>query len=111
MYFLGVCHCDDLGYLFKHFATPEIVPGSVEDVCLNRFVKLWTNFAKFGNPTPDTNDDLLKVVWKPVTDANVDFLEIGKELEAKSNPVTERLLLWKQVFAESSAGKKQTDAI
>ncbi|XP_063917730.1 juvenile hormone esterase-like [Zophobas morio] len=102
----GVCHCDDIGYLFKHFATPEIVAGSVEDVCLTRFVKLWTNFAKFGNPTPDKNDDLLKVVWKPVTDSDVNFLEIGKELEAKLNPVTEGLQLWKQVAAESPAGKK-----
>ncbi|KAJ3645083.1 hypothetical protein Zmor_022770 [Zophobas morio] len=107
----GVCHCDDVGYLFKHSTTPEIVPGSVEDVCLTRFVKLWTNFAKFGNPTPDKNDNLLKVVWKPMRNDSVDFLEIGKELEAKSNPVTERLLIWKQVFAESPAGKKQNVTI
>ena len=72
---------------------------------------MWTNFAKFGNPTPDKNDDLLKVVWKPITDRNMDCLEIGKELQARSKPVTESLLLWKQVFAESPAGKKQNDAV
>ncbi|KAJ3645088.1 hypothetical protein Zmor_022775 [Zophobas morio] len=107
----GVCHCDDVFYLFKNFATPKIVPGSVEDIGVTRFVRLWTNFAKFGNPTPDKNDDLLKVVWKPITGRNMDCLEIGKELQARSKPVTESLLLWKQVFAESPAGRKQNDAV
>ncbi|KAJ3645084.1 hypothetical protein Zmor_022771 [Zophobas morio] len=96
----GVCHCDDVFYLFKNFGTPKIVPGSVEDIGVTRFVGLWTNFAKFGNPTPDKNDDLLKVVWKPITDRNMDCLEIGKELQDRSNPVTENLLLWKHVFAK-----------
>jgi hypothetical protein len=30
--------------------TPDIEPGSDEDVGIKRFVKLWTNFAKFGDP-------------------------------------------------------------
>ena len=92
--------------MFSHFATPEIKPGSVEDLSLSRFVRLWTNFAKFGNPTPDNRDRLLKTLWKPVTTANVDFLDIGKELVVLDNPDSERMKFWKQLFDESPAGQK-----
>ncbi|RZC31955.1 uncharacterized protein BDFB_007202 [Asbolus verrucosus] len=99
----GVSHCDDVGYLFKHFATPEIKAGSLEDTAYRRFVRLWTNFAKYGNPTPQPNDSLLNVVWKPVTGSEIDFLDIGKTLIATSSPETDRMNFWKKLFADSPA--------
>ncbi|XP_063916524.1 juvenile hormone esterase-like isoform X2 [Zophobas morio] len=101
----GACHCDDVGYLFKTFATPEIQPGTTEDVSIRRFVKLWTNFAKFGNPTPEKNDGLLKVEWKPVTGDNFDFLDIGQELSFNSSCIPERVLFWEKIYSESPAGQ------
>ncbi|KAJ3645078.1 hypothetical protein Zmor_022765 [Zophobas morio] len=102
----GACHLDDVGYLFKNFSTPKIEPDSLEDISISRFVKLWTNFAKFGNPTPDENDTLLKTVWKPVTNDNLDFLDIGRFLVARRNPYSDRIKFWKQLFAESPTGRK-----
>lgn len=99
-------HADDIGYLFNHFVTPEIKPGSEEQVGLFKFVKLWTNFAKFGNPTPDKNDQLLKAVWRPVTGPEFEFLDIGKELKTMSKPFPERIEFWNKIFAESPAAKK-----
>ncbi|KAJ3645076.1 hypothetical protein Zmor_022763 [Zophobas morio] len=101
----GVSHLDDVGYLFKHFATPEIKRGSFETLSIGRFVKLWTNFAKFGNPTPDNKDRLLKTVWKPVTSTKVDFLDIGQDLVAMVNPDHERMKFWKQLYDESPAAQ------
>ena len=103
--FVGACHCDDVGYLFKTFATPEIQPGTTEDVSIRRFVKLWTNFAKFGNPTPEKNDGLLKVEWKPVTGDNFDFLDIGQELSFNSSCIPERVLFWEKIYSESPDGQ------
>ncbi|XP_064213262.1 alpha-esterase like protein E1 isoform X1 [Tribolium castaneum] len=80
----GVVHCDDIGYLFKNVASPRIKPGSKEEVLLKKVVKLWTNFAKFGNPTPDNS---LGVVWKPVTDKEVDYLDIGESLTPARNSI------------------------
>ncbi|KAJ3619367.1 hypothetical protein MTP99_005055 [Tenebrio molitor] len=102
----GVSHCDDLGYLFKHFASPKIEPGSIEEKSVTRFVKLWTNFAKYGNPTPDKNDSVLDVVWKPVTGKELDYLDIGKDLVARTNPYFERLNFWKEIYVNSPAAKK-----
>ncbi|RZB94407.1 COesterase, Abhydrolase 3, and/or DUF2424 domain containing protein [Asbolus verrucosus] len=81
-------------------------PGSQEDTSYKRFVRLWTNFAKYGNPTPKDNDPLLNVVWKPVTGEEIDFLDIGENLVATSNPEPERINFWKNLFAESPAAKK-----
>ncbi|KAJ8963468.1 hypothetical protein NQ318_018951 [Aromia moschata] len=86
----GVCHADDLGYLFKNFITPQIKRGSLEDVSFRRFVKMWTNFAKYGNPTPNKND--VGVIWKPAQRGNINFLDIGSELTTGANPESERSL-------------------
>ena len=102
---LGVSHLDDVGYLFKNITTPEIVPNTIEDTSVRRFVKLWTNFAKIGNPIPGQNDPLLPTVWKPVTNENLDFLDIGRDLVPRRNPYPDRMKFWKQLFAESPAGQ------
>ncbi|KAJ3645073.1 hypothetical protein Zmor_022761 [Zophobas morio] len=101
----GPYHCDEIGYLFKNFTTPVIRTGSVEDISLRKFLRLWSNFAKFGNPTPEEYDPLLQSEWKPVTDTNLDFLYIGKTLTQMSNPDSERISFWKQLFSDSPAGK------
>lgn len=94
----GVCHADELGYLFKHAATPEVTPGSLEDISITRFVKLWTNFAKTGNPNPEDKDPLIKVIWKPVTKEECHFLDIGAELTVGTTPEKERIKFWDEIL-------------
>ncbi|XP_060520064.1 esterase B1-like [Cylas formicarius] len=92
----GVCHGDDIGYLFKTFTTPPIEPGSPEEVGLRRFVKLWTNFATHGNPTPD--HDELGITWKPVMIRQMNVLNIGEELKIEINSESKRLALWREIY-------------
>ncbi|XP_074042064.1 juvenile hormone esterase isoform X2 [Leptinotarsa decemlineata] len=77
----GVCHAEDIAYLFKSFFTPDIEPGSAELVGILRMVKLWANFAKYGNPTPTNDDPLLPVKWSPITANSFQVLDIGEELK------------------------------
>lgn len=45
----GVCHGDELGYLFKFgFFNLSLDPKSMEVLVKNRMVRMWTNFAKYG---------------------------------------------------------------
>ncbi|KAI2474218.1 esterase B1-like isoform X2 [Diabrotica virgifera virgifera] len=93
----GACHADDLGYLFQAPLKPNnLVRGETELTAIRRFVKLWTNFAKYGNPTPQGND--LNLTWNPVNQEEVNYLDIGEELTMKMNPEPERLKLWKEIF-------------
>merc|ERR1712025_1231590 len=58
-------------------------------------LKMWTNFAKYGNPTPRNADP---TIWSPVT------LESGGYMNITSSPTIEsqhlmpwRTLLWKRM--------------
>ncbi|CAH1954891.1 unnamed protein product [Acanthoscelides obtectus] len=72
----GVCHADDLFYLFKANHLGKIQKDSELDKWIQRFVKLWTNFARTGNPTPAPGSDLVleRAVWKPVGSTDIDFI-------------------------------------
>jgi carboxylesterase type B len=96
----GVCHADDIGYLFKSFLSQKLELGSIEEISVRKFLKLWTNFARTGNPTPDENDQLLNgVQWKPVTKEEHLFLDIGKELKTGTNPDFERMQFWDGIYS------------
>jgi len=45
----GVCHGDDIGYLFHNAIVDlDLEPTSPEYKTRSRIVKMWTNFAKTG---------------------------------------------------------------
>lgn len=92
----GASHVDDIGYLFQNALTPKIRPGSIEDVSIDRIVKLWTNFAKYGNPTPKM-EELIGVVWPIVTKDSMNYLEIGNIFRLGANPDQDRMDFWDQI--------------
>ncbi|CAH0550112.1 unnamed protein product [Brassicogethes aeneus] len=93
----GVSHADDLGYLFNTIFRLKIKPGSLEDTAQKTVCRLWANFARHGNPTPNS-DDLLNVKWLPVENDVVNFLDIGEELQPLANPEQERFEFWNTIY-------------
>lgn len=89
----GTGHGGELPYLFSGENRPKPKEGSTAELAMRRLVKMWTNFAKYGNPTPKDED--LKVTWKPVEKSTVNFLDIGAELVPDVNPEGERMQFWK----------------
>ncbi|XP_031828191.2 juvenile hormone esterase-like [Nomia melanderi] len=60
-------HCDDLGILFsscKYNVNSCDDPNPGFYAFRRKMAKLWTNFAKFGNPTP-LHDNPIDIIWKP----------------------------------------------
>lgn len=96
----GVAHADDLFHLFSTFFTPSIQKGSQEDLYIQRFVKLWTNFARYGEPTPHDDETLNSVKWIPSSLDNIQFLDIGPELSLIENVDKERIQFWDQLYDE-----------
>ncbi|XP_075145188.1 esterase B1 isoform X3 [Haematobia irritans] len=100
----GVCHGDELGYLFKFgFFNLSLDPKSMEVLVKNRMVKMWTNFAKYGNPTPPhLNDDLLTTPWIPINPDsvmdNLSYMDITTNLQMKNNPELERQQFWDYMY-------------
>ncbi|XP_055584964.1 juvenile hormone esterase [Uranotaenia lowii] len=101
----GACHGDELGYLF-HFGVLNIRLDneSTELQTMTKMTRMWTNFAKYSNPTPyGTDDPILGIRWPnviPNTMAELPYLEITANLTARVNPESERLRFWDQTYAK-----------
>ncbi|KAF5276534.1 hypothetical protein FQR65_LT03964 [Abscondita terminalis] len=93
----GVCHADDLGYLFKNELTPEILPGSVEENGIKVFTKLWATFAKTGNPNPIEKTPFINVRWKPIAKDVMNYVDIGENLTVGINPDSSRMEFWQEI--------------
>ncbi|CAB3244719.1 unnamed protein product [Arctia plantaginis] len=73
------CHGDDLAYLFPlKLFFGKVDTNSETFRMINKVCKLWTNFAKFGNPTP-TIDENIEVEWKPFTLEKQEYMDIESE--------------------------------
>ncbi|XP_018341728.1 PREDICTED: esterase FE4-like isoform X2 [Trachymyrmex septentrionalis] len=83
----GMCHGDDLNFLFYpeiakmlNLSLPE-PDNSNNYKIINYFTQMWTDFAKTGNPTPTTN------LWLPISDPKYkgyNYLNIDLNLQMKT---------------------------
>ncbi|KAI2473983.1 esterase B1 [Diabrotica virgifera virgifera] len=89
----GTCHADEVAYVVKNKFLSTFEPGTPEYTTISRFVKLWTNFARYGNPTP--NGDL-NIKWETVKKEKFNFLEIGNDLTMENG--MDFLELWKDIY-------------
>lgn len=96
----GASHADDLFYLFNAHSLPAIEPGSLEDRCIERMVRLWTNFAKYGNPTPKAKlDGVINVEWPLATREEIKYLEIANDrFDLGKDPEKERMEFWDRLY-------------
>ncbi|XP_035774123.1 LOW QUALITY PROTEIN: neuroligin-4, Y-linked-like [Anopheles albimanus] len=96
----GAIHADDLCYLFepKSLVVGEIPPTSHAITVRNRMLRLWTNFAKYGNPTPTVDPLLQNINWSPIAGGTVNVaLNIEQNLVPGPNPVASRYHLWQDL--------------
>lgn len=105
---VGACHADDIGYLFKNDFTIDLSPDSPEIMAVRRLVRLWTNFAKYGNPTPDGQDFLLNnIYWPSVTNDKFWVLNIDSDLKVlTAHPETKALEFWEKFHTKFLTNSK-----
>ncbi|XP_063706518.1 juvenile hormone esterase-like [Culicoides brevitarsis] len=93
----GAMHADELGYLWKMMHAPApIIPGGKADITKSRMLRMWTNFAKFADPTPVIDDKIITTKWSPVK-GRQEYMDIGDELVFGSEPFAERMRMWKKL--------------
>lgn len=97
----GACHADDIFYLFGGVLANkvELTEDSREFKMRKLMCKLWTNFAKFHDPTPD-HDNPLDFNWTPVqaTSGDYDYLVINDKMRMVRNLNKERMDFWRGVY-------------
>ncbi|XP_065091097.1 esterase B1-like isoform X1 [Ochlerotatus camptorhynchus] len=106
----GACHGDDVFYIFSPPYLPKLPEESEECFIRRTFVKMWTNFAKHGEPTPD-HDTRLNIKWKPVEKINngsspfkLDCLEIDVNPRMIEDPYPERMQFWRRLLRTHRRG-------
>lgn len=96
-----ICRCPEFDQ------NPKNHPAS--EALLRRTCTLWTNFAKYGSPTPPGSD---LTHWNPVKKIapdskifDLDYLEMDNDqLVSRVNPDSERMKFWKQIYDEFNDG-------
>ncbi|KAI4457256.1 carboxylesterase [Holotrichia oblita] len=94
----GVDHGEDLRYLFYNENEGNV---SEQDKLMRyKLVRLWSNFAKHGNPTPKKEDLLDNQIWVPINPhkADVNYMNIGSKLTLDLNPHHEDVKFWDDLF-------------
>lgn len=98
----GAVHGDDIMYLNRlNRAAAPALPSDHAFVVSRMMVRLWSNFAKYGNPTPTSFDPLLhNTVWPLMTPANNEYLDIGASLQNLQHPMRDRLDMWRNLILQ-----------
>uniref|UniRef100_A0A182K2F0 Carboxylesterase type B domain-containing protein n=1 Tax=Anopheles christyi TaxID=43041 RepID=A0A182K2F0_9DIPT len=108
----GAYHADELGYLFRMRMLPKEVHPQSDEARVRRYMcRMWTNFARYGDPTP-LHDESLPYRWTPVPPMEPDstapfhlpYLRINDEPEMAVDPDKERIDFWKKIYDEFNGG-------
>ncbi|XP_047506666.1 bile salt-activated lipase-like isoform X1 [Pieris napi] len=94
----GAMHADEVGYIY-----PSTVLGdtsSEDQLMVDRITTLWTNFAKYGDPTPSPTD-LLPEKWYPISRDSRRYLQIDRETKMETELVS-RIRFWKRFYEKYS---------
>ncbi|XP_063622118.1 esterase FE4-like [Cydia splendana] len=92
----GACHGDDLLYVFDAVLWPFKI-NEDDNLMIRRMTTMWTNFAKYGDPTPTITKEL-PLRWLPSNKENLRFLYIGSDFEMASIPSPEAYEMWKNIY-------------
>ncbi|CAB3233613.1 unnamed protein product [Arctia plantaginis] len=95
---------DELGYLFRSKYQEDIVHSARDVEMRERMLRLWTNFAKTGKPTPD-KEFYLSVLWSPVSRDKLNYLNISSELSLESNQDREKAEFWQDLYIKERREK------
>ncbi|CAG4931005.1 unnamed protein product [Colias eurytheme] len=97
----GAAHLDDLMYLFNTKLWNLSTDKNAESFKLvQQFCRLVTNFAKYGNPTPDSS---LGATWHEYDKKNKAYMDIGQHLVPGNNLNEDVFEFWEGVFKSSGS--------
>ncbi|XP_063826902.1 esterase B1-like [Ostrinia nubilalis] len=102
---VGTGHSDDIEYIFDSRVAkggfPVGFPVSVTSEIyrlINQTVTLYTNFVKYGNPTPDGS---LGAVWPEYDEDSKGYMKINSTLSADNDPDADAVAFWTSIFSEA----------
>ncbi|XP_053614928.1 juvenile hormone esterase-like [Plodia interpunctella] len=110
----GATAGDEICYLFKCKSVNGAYNStgvSNERHFIKKIARLLANFAKFGNPTPHKQDDLLEnLEWSPLENHKVTrVLSLARKLKMVNFPELERMNFWDRLQTDFFADRLPKD--
>ncbi|PVD23339.1 hypothetical protein C0Q70_16607 [Pomacea canaliculata] len=101
----GVPHETELPFVFGQAAShqtrfynmPRFTWTPADTAMSDRIMTMWTNLAKFGNPTPE---EVNGTTWAPYTVATQSYLNISTRLLTGSHLRQEQVEFWSAIFQD-----------
>ncbi|XP_074034124.1 juvenile hormone esterase isoform X1 [Leptinotarsa decemlineata] len=82
-----VPHAADIHYMWEDVSNSDLSKFPEEDVLtLHRFVRMWTNFIKYLNPTPEKDPLLDNFLWPTTNSNNLLYFNFNDTLEVREYP-------------------------
>ncbi|XP_072942614.1 juvenile hormone esterase-like [Epargyreus clarus] len=95
----GAAHGDELFYLFKPVGLPLLL-SNADKLIVDRITTLFSNFMKFGNPTPKRTK-LLPIIWPTAAVNASNTLRLDRKLSIIEDPQDNFLLRLLCEYGES----------
>ncbi|KAH8243628.1 hypothetical protein KR032_009034, partial [Drosophila birchii] len=98
----GVCHADELSYLFYTVLSTQLDKSSEEYQTIERMVGMWTSFAANGNPNCQ---ELGNAKWEPLQrmECGVEqCFNINQELDMRELPEADSMAMWDSLYPKES---------
>ncbi|XP_013185290.2 juvenile hormone esterase [Amyelois transitella] len=90
----GASHADELFYIFSS----HWIGSLMENKMIDTMTTLWTNFAKYGDPTPENTDPPVR--WPRVNPADPQTLVINTTLSIRPMWGSEALQFWREMYSK-----------
>ncbi|RVE43394.1 hypothetical protein evm_011979 [Chilo suppressalis] len=89
-------HSDEYVFDVNYLAEKQ----SPEDLLiLDRVTTMWTNFAKYGDPSPEITD-LLTTEWLPISNES-EYFHIDSTLKMEERPLRDRMDFWDDFYIKN----------
>ncbi|XP_046866268.1 esterase B1-like [Drosophila willistoni] len=96
----GVCHGDDLSYLFLNSNSWKLDKSSPEYRTIQRMIGIWSSFAATSNPNCE---EIADVEWKPSTKEQAELvLNISNDVKIIDLPEHGKLQVWNSMYKPES---------
>ncbi|XP_049837320.1 cholinesterase 1-like [Schistocerca gregaria] len=92
----GMQHGGEGSYLFPSVLLgPDTDPNSNDGKVADQLTRLWTNFAKYGDPAPSGNP----TVWEKFMANSTNYLDMELEFVTRQDMLKERMDFWRELLS------------
>lgn len=101
----GVHHADDMQYLMSDYISPLYRQSDPESLMVERWTRIYEQFAWYGNPNNATDPYLNEMNWPKHDSVKEFYMDIGTHFIERNGLNLERYAVWDRLTTAGTANK------